>query len=87
MVSTSLTIDRRSYAPGEKVVIGGKVVNETKKDLPVTVVLRQYIMLHTAGHASTQSRKDFILSQGLVSAGGDLDVSSLSPCVLPHVFP
>ena len=87
MVSTSLTIGRRSYAPGEKVAIGGKVVNETKKDLPVTVVLRQYIMLHTAGHASTQSRKDFILSQGLVSAGGELDVASLSPCVMPRVFP
>lgn len=57
MVSTSLTIDRRSYAPGEKVVIGGKVVNETKKDLPVTVVLRQYIMLHTAGHFSEAVEK------------------------------
>lgn len=87
MVSTSLTIDRRSYAPGEAISVGGKVVNETKKDLPVTVVLRQYIMLHTAGHASTQSRKDFILSEGLVSAGGDLDVASLSPCVMPNVFP
>mmetsp|Transcript_27643 Transcript_27643/g.79794 ORF Transcript_27643/g.79794 Transcript_27643/m.79794 type:complete len:682 (-) Transcript_27643:40-2085(-) len=87
MVSTSLKLNRRAYAPGEKIEVGGKVVNDTKKDMPVSVVLRQYIVLHSAGRSATQSRSDFMLSQGLVSAGGELDISSFSPCITPHVFP
>ena len=86
-VSTSLRLERRAYAPGEKVEVGGKVVNDTKKDIPISIVLRQYVVLSSSGRSTTSSRSDFILSRGVVSAGGELDASSLSPCIMPHVFP
>ena len=76
-----------AYAPGEKVEVGGKVVNDTKKDIPISIVLRQYVVLSSSGRSTTSSRSDFILSRGVVSAGGELDASSLSPCIMPHVFP
>lgn len=86
LVSTSLSLDRRAYCPGELVQLGGKVVNETQKKIPVQVVLRQYVSLSN-GFSSTSARNDFRIGTEFCSALGELDLSALPRVTVPPVYP
>lgn len=86
-VSTALSLGRRAYAPGEQIDLGGKVVNETKKELTVRVKLRQDVVLSTGGYGSASSRFDYDLSTAFCPAGSELDLGTLANMVVPHVYP
>jgi hypothetical protein len=84
-----MKLERATFAPGEKINLSGSEVrNGSRKDLPVSVVLREYVLTDLAPRVDEYPwRQDYVLYKGSCPAGQHMNLNSAAAYIPNAVYP